>query len=122
MVINDELINDYIFPEKTRRSRLYANNLWSLADSTPQTILECFEHGMQVAGKDAALYGMPSKDGKYQLATYGDVERDSLLIGAKFAELGLESQRDYVAVIAANSYEYNVIVLGKRQFDPLLKV
>jgi len=93
--------------EKIRRSRLHANNLWSLPEKAPQTILECFEHGMQIAGKEATLYAMPSKDGKYQLATYGDVERDSLLIGAKFAELGLEAQHDYVAVIAANSYEYN---------------
>ena len=67
---------------------------------------------IRTAGRDSTLCGTPSLDGKYQLATYGELENDSILIGAKFAEFALEPQKDYIGIIGANSYEYDAIILG----------
>ena len=79
----------------------------------PLIINEITQKRVRTAGRDSTFCGTPSVDGKYQLATYGELENDSISIGAKFAEFALEPQKDYIGIIGANSYEYDAIILGK---------
>ena len=45
--------------------------LWKMPSEGPQTIVECFETGLKIAGESGVLCGIPQADGTYTTKTYG---------------------------------------------------
>jgi len=98
-----------------RRHKLSVDKVWKIPNDGPQTLLECFQLGLKLAGPNGTICGTPSTDGKYQLKTYGDMEADSMLIGSALDYYGLMGARDMIAIYSTNRYEYDAIILGGYQ-------
>ena len=83
----------------------------------PQTLLEGFEHGVNIAGTDGDFIGIPKKDEtntvvSYNYVTYGHVQSEAKKLGKFLENSGLVAGEDIIGIFSINNYQYDIAILG----------